>query len=246
MKAILTFHSIDNTNSILSYSPMLFAQLLESLYKANIPILHLDELLKPTTQQGITLTFDDGMHSVLANALPVLRNYAVPAHIFITTDAVDNNQLWPKQSSTPGFKMLTWDHIEQLHNANISIDAHTQTHPDMRKLTKEQIIEECEQSNEHIERQIGHKPRFFAYPFGYHNLHIRNYARDTYKASVTTELRYLSPQEDLAALPRLDSYYLKFPWLLNHLNNPITRGYLQLRWLLRTLRGSHCTATYDN
>ncbi|MEE8059672.1 MAG: polysaccharide deacetylase family protein [Pseudomonadales bacterium] len=245
MKAILTFHSIDDSGSVLSYPPSLFAQLLENLHNANLSVVNLDTILAPTTQHGVTLTFDDGMRSVYNNALPILRDHAAPAHIFITTNAVGTEQQWPKQpSDVPSFDMLSWDNIEQLHQSGVAIDAHT--HPDMRKLSTEQMAAECEQANDEIERRIGRRPEFFAYPFGYHNKQARDYSRKLYTGSVTTELRSLSHQEDHAALPRLDSYYLQSPWLLNNLSSPLTKGYIQLRWLLRTLRGSHCTANYDD
>ena len=247
MKAILTFHSIDDSGSVLSYSPELFDRLLRSLDAADIPVVDLGTLLEPGSQKGVALTFDDGMHSVLENALPIMVEHAAKAHLFVTTSAVGTGDPWPKQpTDVPSFDMLSWDDIEHLHDSGVFIDAHTATHPDMRTLDSSEMSDECEFANEEIGRRLGRRPEYFAYPFGYHNRNCRTTCGEIYKACVTTELRSLGDDEDPAALPRLDSYYLQSPRMLDHLNHPLTSGYLRLRWALRTLRGTHCTASSDS
>ncbi len=247
MKAILTFHSIDDSGSVLSYPSTLFARLLHSLDRLGVPVVDLSELLAPNTHRGVSITFDDGMHSVLSNALPILKDFDVPAHLFLTTDAINNEEQWPEQpSAVPGFDMLDWSQIEQLHRSGVTIDAHTQTHPDMRKLSGTELVDECELANDEIEKKVGRRPEFFAYPFGYHHQKSRDVCRKLYRGSVTTELRKLSSEEDLAALPRLDSYYLQSSRMIDHIDSAPASIYLRIRWLLRTLRGTHCTASYDD
>lgn len=244
MRAVLTFHSIDDSGSVVSYPEALFDRLLASFRKQGVPIVSLEQLLASPQQQGVALTFDDGMRSVFTHALPVLQRYDATAHVFITTNAIGRETLWPEQpAGIPGFEMLSWDEVEQLHAAGIHIEGHTLSHPDLRTLSVDQIQDECEQSDAHLERVLGKKPDFFAYPFGYHNAAVRECVRQRYRAAVTTELRYLSSQEDQAALPRLDSYYLQQRFAQDYLDSPPLRGYLWLRWLMRSWRGSHCVAT---
>lgn len=244
MRAVLTFHSIDNSGSVVSYPVELFDRLLKSLRRQDIPVLSLDQLLSSPDRAGVVLTFDDGMRSVYQNALPIMRYYDVPAHLFLTTSVVDSNEPWPRQPcAIPSFDMLSWGEIEQLHDGGVFIDAHTSSHPDIRSLGLEQIQEECDRVDQALENRLGRRPEYFAYPFGYHNATSREYIRNHYRAAVTTELRYLSAQEDLAALPRLDSYYLQQTLAQDHLNSVPLKGYLWLRWLLRSWRGSHCVAS---
>ncbi len=61
MHAILTFHSIDDKGSVISYSPGHFRLLLEVLARQQIPVLDLDTLLAPGTRKGVAITFDDGI-----------------------------------------------------------------------------------------------------------------------------------------------------------------------------------------
>ena len=239
MKAIITFHSIDMSGSVLSYSPKAFACLLDALDESSLPVLSLGELLRAKTGKGIAITFDDGMRSLFTAALPILRDHAVPAHLYLTTGSVGKNNRWPTQpEDAPGFDMLTWNEIEQLHDAGVSIDSHTHNHPDMRKLGSEEMQQECEAADELIEKRLGRRPQYFAYPYGYKNNTVCDFARSRYKAAVTTELKILDGNEDTARLPRLDSYYLQGQWMQGNLDTSLSRIYLSLRGLMRTLRGT--------
>jgi len=59
MRAIFTFHSIDDKDSVISYRPKYFSMLLEQLAARNIPVLDLGMLLKSGTRKGVAITFDD-------------------------------------------------------------------------------------------------------------------------------------------------------------------------------------------
>jgi peptidoglycan/xylan/chitin deacetylase (PgdA/CDA1 family) len=246
MRAILTFHSIDSKGSVISYTPALFGRLLDTLDRKQIPVYGLDTLMDPQTGKGVALTFDDGMRSVYQAALPVLREYGVPAHVFVTTGVIEQGHPWPRQpASIPSFDMLDWQQLEALQAAGVAIESHTHTHPDMRTLSDQQMEEECAAADDIIERRLGRRPQYFAYPFGYHNSLARAVAARRYRGAVTTELRSLGFQEDSAALPRLDSYYFQTEKRIRGLDSTATRVYLGVRSLLRTLRGSQCTPGCD-
>lgn len=246
MRAILTFHSIDASGSVVSFDAQLFDDLLADLSKKAIPIRDLDTLLASDANQGIAITFDDGMKSVYQNALPRLREYQAPAHVFLTTGVIGSDGRWPQQpASAPSFEMLNWQEVEALHQVGVRMECHTHTHPDLRSLTGEQIAEECGKAEQMIASRLGRKPRYFAYPYGYHNQKTRDCVRGRYAASVTTELRKLNSDEDTAALPRLDAYYLRSGLGIRLLDSPLMQVYLMLRNKMRTLKGSQCVADQD-
>jgi peptidoglycan/xylan/chitin deacetylase (PgdA/CDA1 family) len=239
MKAIITFHSIDDSGSVLSFSEERFERLLKSLHQSALPVLNLDDLLADDIKKGVALTFDDGMRSLYNAALPILREYDVPAHLYLTTAAIDKDNRWATQpDDAPGFDMLNWDEIEALHATGVVIDSHTHNHPDMRKISRDEMQEECDMADDLIEQRLGRRPQYFAYPYGYKNNSVSDFVRERYKATVTTELRMLNGHEDVANLPRLDSYYLKNNWLQDNLANTAGRAYLSLRSLMRTMRGT--------
>lgn len=240
MKAIITFHSIDMRSSVLSFRPDAFACLLQSLDRSGLPILPLPDLLLDSTPKGVTLTFDDGMRSVLTAALPVIREHRAPAHLFLTTSSVGGNNRWPGQPETaPGFDMLSWPELEELQANGVHVESHTHSHPDLRGLDQDELQQECATADELIESHLGRRPRYFAYPYGYHDAEAVKFISRRYEAAVTTRLGTLSQRAQLALLPRLDSYYLRAHWLHQRLDSPLCRSYLGFRRLLRTLRGTH-------
>ena len=239
MKAVVTFHSIDDSGSVLSFSPRAFRSFIQALAESEIGCHSLDSLLESDTASGIALTFDDGMESVYSNALPIMKEYGVKAHLFLTTGVVGKTNRWPGNSPlAPEFRMLNWTQIETCQLGGFQFESHTNQHPDLRGLNRGHLLHECERCDEIIERNLGRKPRYFAYPYGLNNEGTRNFMRGRYQASFTTKLCYLNATDDLAALPRLDSYYLKPALLHRHLKSPVSRSYLNIRGFLRALRGT--------
>ena len=238
MRAILTFHSIDDSGSVISYPPRTFERLLAALHHADLPVCDLDTLLAPGMFRGVAISFDDGMRSVFTHALPVLRDYAVPAHLFLTTGTVGGNNRWSTQpAQAPSFDMLNWDEIGKLQQGGVRIESHTHSHPDLRDLDDPGIASECSEADRIIEQRLGRRPQYFAYPYGYRSARACSYARSHYLGSVTTELREIRGAEDPAELPRLDSYYLHSPWVFRRIDAILPRSYLALRGMLRRLRG---------
>lgn len=232
-RAVVTFHSIDDSGSVLSFAPPAFARLIEGFAKAETPVVTFDELLR--RDRGITLTFDDGMRSVYRHALPVLRAHGYPAHIFLTTSRVGQDIGWPSQPRR--YDMLHWDEIEQCAEANLHIECHTATHPDLRQLPPERIVEECASADGEIERRTGRRPRLMAFPFGLCNKTVVDAVAPRYTACFTTRLGYFQHGIDLAQVPRLDSYYLQAPLWNSRPFSPSTRAYVALRASIRALRG---------
>ena len=246
MRAILTFHSIDDSGSVISYKPDYFAGLLASLAKKQIPVYDLDTLLNSSQGPGVAITFDDGMRSVHEYALPVLKKYNAPAHLFLTTQAIENGTPWPVQPvDIPSFDMLTWDQLEELLQSGVFIDSHTHTHPDMRNITVSEMQDDCDTADDLITRRLGRKPEYFAYPYGFHNAAARDFVSKRYKGTVTVELRHLSSRESHATLPRLDSYYLQSNWAIQNIDTLIMTLYLKARSRMRALKGSQSDPDYN-
>ena len=237
MRAILTFHSIDKSGSVLSYAPRTFNMLLDAFDREGIPILELDKLLLPDTKCGVALTFDDGIRTVLTEALPILRSHSAEAHLFLTTGFVGMSEPRPGQArSTPAFETLRWAEIEALKGMGMHIEAHTASHPDLRQLSDAAVRAECESSDETIEARLGVRPRYFAYPYGRSSARVRDFVRSRYAGSVTTDLRMLRQEEDSAALPKLDAYYLRHRLIFDDLRSLHARCFLTFRRALRRFR----------
>lgn len=236
MKAIITFHSIDDSGSVLSFPTRRFRDLVARLARSETPPMDLDALLSPATPAGVSLTFDDGIESVAQEALPVLRDYRLPAHLFLPTDHVGRDNRWPGQpADAPVFPLMSWRDVENCHAGGIRIESHSASHADLRTLPIEATETDCARADATIERHVGRAPRYLAYPYGYFNTAIAARSCRRYAGCVTTELRYLGPRDLPGSLPRLDSYYLTNQWTDSLASLPV-RGYLEMRSWLRLLR----------
>lgn len=233
MRAVLTFHSVDNGAGALSYGPTDFEALLVALAAASLPIVDLDTLLAEGTTHGVALTFDDGMRSMLDVAFPILRQHRAPAHLFLCTGAIEG-----VATAARGYAMLTWDQIAALAEGGIAIESHTHGHPDLRTLPDAEIDGECATADGIIERHVGRRPRYFAYPFGHANRRIAERIEKLYAAAFTNRLGFLSNHTARSRLPRVDAHYLRGTFARLPLTAPPVRAYLMLRKSLRLMRGS--------
>ena len=117
MRAVLTFHSIDDLPGPLSYSPAGLERMLDALDEARLPVLDLDELLAAPDANGVALTFDDGISTVFKTAMPILAERKLPAHVFVITNWVGGDNRWPGQPdhATP-FKLMDWSQLEAIQS----------------------------------------------------------------------------------------------------------------------------------
>lgn len=235
MKAVLTFHSVDDSGSVLSFPTHAFSSLIERLAAAGTPVVEFGELLQ--RDEGVTLTFDDGMRSVHEQVLPVLREHGLPAHLFLATGYVGKDIGWPlRGGSAPRFDMLSWSEIDDCVAGGIHIECHTRSHPDLRKLPATAIVDECRGADDEIERRTGRRPTLFAFPFGLFDDAVRAALAGRYLACFTTRLGYVPRAVDLSQVPRLDTYYLQSSRWYGALFSALTRGYVGVRAGIRAAR----------
>jgi peptidoglycan/xylan/chitin deacetylase (PgdA/CDA1 family) len=237
MKAILTFHSIDDSGSILSYPVSMFRELVFALLEKSTPIISLAELRSAT--DGVVLSFDDGMASVRENALPVLSEANVPAHIFLTTGAVGADNDCPTQpANAKRYSMLNWSDIDACTKGGMLIESHTHTHPYLTQCSNQKILDECATADSIIERRTGRRPTAFAYPYGDYDARVADLVKSNYECAVTTTLNFLNRSDDRHLMPRLDTFYIQRRWQIRNTSGSRMRLYIKFRGLLRRLRGS--------
>ena len=106
MKAILTFHSIDDRGSVLSFPPATFARMIAEILDGDVTIRSLDQLLSPNIDNALAITFDDGFKDGYESAYPILKKYNVPAVFYLIGNACETNPL-----------IIWWIAIEEVINS---------------------------------------------------------------------------------------------------------------------------------
>jgi peptidoglycan/xylan/chitin deacetylase (PgdA/CDA1 family) len=84
------------------------------------------------------------------------------------------------------FYSLTWEMLERIHRAGITIGSHTKTHVIMTNETGPRVVNEVTGSKEAIEKKLGTQVRHFAYPSGQFNpSSVRAVAKAGYRFGYT-------------------------------------------------------------
>ncbi len=236
MRAILTYHSIDDSGSPISVSPAVFRAQVRWLAESPIQVLSLEDLVGASPEDdAVALTFDDGFVNFGTVAAPVLQEHRLPATLFVVANYVgkDNQWNWKKGPGIPVLPLLDWAALGRCAEAGVDIGGHTLNHPNLCGLPAERMREELADAAATISRETGRPPRSVAYPYGAHTPEVARMAQDTYRLGVTTELRALDPADDPLRLPRLDMYYFRAHGRLESWG---TRRFDRRLWIRRQAR----------
>jgi peptidoglycan/xylan/chitin deacetylase (PgdA/CDA1 family) len=243
MIAILAYHSLDRSTSVLSISPGIFAQQMKFLHDAQIKVICLSDVPHEIgtyshPANSVVITFDDGFKNVYEHALPILKSYGFPATVFPVTDYCEKTNSWPGQTLTLDREpLLRWTEIQEMSRAGISFGSHTRTHPNLKHLSIQEAEEELVGSKKIIAETIGRPVDTLAYPYGAYNVAVRNLASRHFRLACSTDLGFVKEESDLFALERIEMYYFRSPVLFRRLFSPVTGAYVGLRKQLRRLRG---------
>lgn len=242
MLTILTYHSIDDSGSVVSVAPQVFADQMKALSDAGFVGVSLRQALTHRKVNGswaqrcAVLTFDDGFANFYETAMPEINRHGFNATVFVISGHVGGRNDWDAPPAGLGSQqMMNWQQVRELSDMGVEIGAHTRTHPDLRRLSEKQIEEEIAGSCADISDRIGEAVENFAYPYGYLSRPAEQVAQRTVRSACTTELRRVD-SEPLHLLPRVDMYYLKSPNQLPSLVAGKLDGYLTVRRLGRTVR----------
>ena len=217
MKAILTYHSVDESGSVISIAEQAFRRHVRWLASGRVRVLPLDRLVEaPPGEDAVAITFDDGLASFERIAAPLLLEHGLPATLFVVTDAVGTTNVWRGRGDAgiPVFDVIGWDALGRLATHGVSIGAHTCTHPNLALIDGESVEREIVASKAALARELGIDATTFAYPYGALCDAARDVVAREFQYGVTTRLAMLAPHDHPALLPRLDSYYFRAPGTL--------------------------------
>ena len=188
---VLMYHRITKMPKYdqLSVDPELF-EIQMSFLKDNFDVISIVEAidrLKEGTYVGneVVITFDDGYIDNYLAALPVLKKYNLPASIFITTEFTDQVRSHPRYETEQSLH-LSWDDVNELTKSNITIGAHTVSHPYLQQISPQDSLREIQMSKLTIENNINLPVDIFCYPSGDYGQRELTYLKQTgYIAALT-------------------------------------------------------------
>ena len=239
MRAILTYHSIDDSGSAISVDATAFRRHVAFLASGAVRVTDVAGVLSAgDTADAVALTFDDAFTSFAEIAWPLLRERGLPVTLFVVTGHAGGTNAWGGRDAPgiPTRPLLGWDALAHLAEQGVQLGAHSRAHPDLTQADDSRLVDEMEGSAADLAARTGTRPASFAYPYGACDERVVAAARPRFACACTTELRPLASADDAYRLPRLDAYYLRAPGRLEAWGRPALRSYLRLRQAGRAVR----------
>lgn len=239
MRAILTYHSIDDSGSVLSTAPAIFDRHMRWLARSEIQVVSVDEIMTVSADvDAVALTFDDGLESFATRAWPVIQAAGLPVTLYVVTGLTGRHNTWDENRTlhVPRQRLLDWDTLGRLHGEGVTIGSHTRSHADLVALDPQRLADEIEGSRSDIHEAIGVSPASFAYPYGFVGGEAARLVRESYRTACTCDLRGVTARDESHLLPRLDTYYFRKPGQLEAWGSRAFRWRLRLRACARRLR----------
>jgi Predicted xylanase/chitin deacetylase len=106
------------------------------------------------SQGRITVTFDDGTHDFITDALPVMVRLQLPATLYVS----------PARIGTVGF--LQWDEVLEISRAGVTIGSHGLDHRSLGSLDAAELWRQVSDSRKQLEDRLGLSVESLAYPYG--------------------------------------------------------------------------------
>ena len=162
-------------------TPQRFREQIAGLMDRGYVIRPLREVLRnrasglPPAPRTVVVTFDDGFASVYVHAWPVLKEFRVPATIFLNTAFMDSGEPFPfdhwgmtcrDRLPAEYYRPLTSGECREMaENGLVELGSHTHTHMDFR-YKPEELMQDTQTSVDLLRKHFGLKEVSFAFPGG--------------------------------------------------------------------------------
>ncbi len=196
---VLNYHQVNDKN----YSPLTvtvkhFDQQMDYLVNCGYHTITMDDLYNylengsELPDKPVLITFDDGYVDNYREALPILKSHNMKATLFMIGDSIGQK------------RFVNEAQLKEMEASGFAIEAHTYTHRNLTKLTPEEVREELIASRDVLEKLLGKKVRYLAYPGGFNNDQIVTIAQEEgYRLAFTVQAGNVSDDDNRYRLPRL-------------------------------------------
>lgn len=204
-------------------TPQQFARQMQWLAWAGYTPITLDRLYAARTgsmslpQRPVVITFDDGFHSCVDYALPILQARNFTAVFFLVAGLMGSQSEWLGPELGFTFPLIDWATARQLKQWGFQCGAHTLSHPRLAEIAADRCQVELAAARQQLADQLGYAVYHLAYPYGSYNATVRALAAEAGYQTACSTRRGLSPSnDDQLALQRVSLYgtdsLLDFIW----------------------------------
>lgn len=236
-RAILTYHSIDDSGSNLSITAPTLRRHLSSLVSQGVEVVSPSRVAETISPNAAALTFDDGFANFYTEAFPALSREGLNATVLIVAGKCGRSSDWARQpNAMKNRELLTWSKIQELQAAGVTFGAHSMTHASLPDLAMDVAALEILDSKRAIEDRTGEAVECFAYPYGEYTEPIAAIVARNFRIGLTTDMGFVCSGSRAEALERIDAYYLRGRFWMDRLFAPLGGRYVACRAAARRLR----------
>src|SRR5438046_8796384 len=196
-------------------TPAAFEAEMKELKDRGITVISMQDFLawkrgeKNIPPRSAVITFDDGWKSQYEVAWSIMKKFGYPFTLFIYTEGVRGGHFG-------GGEAITWEQLAEMRDAGVDLQAHTETHQDLRKpydkVAKKKLSppeyeqwlqNEVGRCKETLEQRLGIKVNCFAVPYGFYNQHVKDVAKNAgYEAVFTVYGQQITFRSTMDSLGR--------------------------------------------
>ena len=163
----------------------------KSNYKFYNPLEFKKDFYLPKKEKKILITIDDAFSSFYNNAWPFLKKNKIPFILFVSTKAIGE------------FGYMNWNQIREIEKEKfVYIGNHSHSHDFLVEFTKENFLNDINNSIEIFKNQLGYNPIFFSYPFGEYSEYIKDNVKKKFDLSFGQHSGVIDVNKNLFELPR--------------------------------------------
>ncbi len=166
-----------------------------------------DRALPEFPRKPFILTFDDGYRDNFLNMLPLARKYGFKGVLFLLGDFSAGGNFWDTGEDVEANKLMTREQKKAFVDNGWEIGAHTLSHPDLTRLSDEDVLHELRESRARIELELQTKVVSFAYPFGAHDDRVKDLVRQSgFEFGIATDAGGITIEDDRFAVFRVNMF----------------------------------------
>lgn len=205
---ILCYHRVSGDRDVLAVSPDAFRRQIDAIAESGARVLRLDAALDvlagPVEDFYVCVTLDDGYRDALDVAAPILREFSIPATVYLPTAMIDGTAVYDWYGKRQPPPALDWHDVRELiADGLIDVQPHTRSHSRLTALDDDTARWELEESKSDIERNLGVGVTSISYPAGlYGPRDVRLVNEAGYRAAVTCRPGLNTSNAHLAELRR--------------------------------------------
>lgn len=159
-------------------------------------------------RNAVCVTFDDGTRCLRDHALPILREFDVPATAYVVAGLLGRDNDWLQAEGWSRRPLLDAHDLHALRAMGIEIGSHSMTHADLSRGTTDANRHEIVDSRSRLEDVLGAAVTHFAYPFGRVRRDAYERVREAgYETAVTVADGTVRRGDDPLLLHRVEVYH---------------------------------------